>query len=268
MENNMTVKTVEVLGVPVSLVDFKTVVKVVEEKLSKSSVLIVTPNPEHVVTAYNNISFKKILTQADLAVADGIGLVWASRIKLLLNPDTRKCWKSVGRVAGSDLIFPLLRIARERRWVVGLLGGRKGVAEKTAMILEKKFSDLKIEVLPAVKNITERNSNEDTKTVQIIRQKQVKMLFIAYGAPVQEQIASEYIRLVPTLEVVMGVGGAFDFISGKLKRAPVWIQKIGLEWLFRLFQEPWRWRRQMRLITFVWLFLVRDLFSFKKRLSV
>lgn len=236
---------------------------------------VVTPNPEFFVFARHNPWFEAILKKADVVIPDGIGLVWASRF---LGQPIKE------RISGTDLMEKLCRKAAKKKWSVYLLGGEAGVAKKTLVVLKKRYPGLQgwadsgpridilgseaKEVAPANKSRAEGEAvylNEvraGATSIRKINSKKPDLLFVAFGMGKQEKfITDNWGKLKVTL--AMGVGGAFDYLSGQVPRAPEWIRKAGLEWLFRLFRQPWRWKRQLRLIEFVWLVL-KQRFSFKQ----
>lgn len=195
---------------------------------------IVTPNPEMLVLAQKDKEFKTILNKADLAIADGVGLVFAS---LLFGKKIKK------RIQGVDLMEKILSIPEGR---VFLLGSR-GSAEK----LLKKY--------PRVVDFSEDLDN----AADHINKSQANILFVALGAPRQEKWIDKNLPKLPTVKIAMGVGGAFDFLSGKIKRAPKFIRKMGFEWLWRLVLEPKRLPRILKaVIVFPFLVLI-----FKLRLK-
>jgi N-acetylglucosaminyldiphosphoundecaprenol N-acetyl-beta-D-mannosaminyltransferase len=199
---------------------------------------IVTLNPEFVMEARRNAEFRAVLEQADLCIADGVGLLWAARRQGKILPE---------RVTGSD-VLPLIaeRAAREG-WRLYLLGAAPSVAERTAEILKARY--------PGVRIVgTYAGSATDAEALEIItriRVAQPDVLFVAYGAPKQDLWIAHY-RDALGVPVMMGVGGAFDHIAGVRRRAPRWVQRFNLEWLYRLITQPWRWRRQLDLLRFVW----------------
>ncbi|MDD5589883.1 MAG: WecB/TagA/CpsF family glycosyltransferase [Candidatus Portnoybacteria bacterium] len=179
---------------------------------------IVTPNPEMLVLAQKNRDFREILNKADMAIADGIGIIFAS---LLFG-------KKIKRIHGVDLMAKILAMAENR---IFLLGGRS-VAEKIA----KDY--------PAVIGFSEELENATAQ----INKLQPNILFVALGAPRQENWIAENLAKIPSVRIAMGVGGAFDLLSGKIKRAPKFMRKIGLEWLWRLILEPKRLSRIYRAV--------------------
>lgn len=202
---------------------------------------VVTVNPEIVVMAQRNEEFRHVLNEAQLALADGVGLMWAGRV-------TGSPLK--GRVTGVDTLLSLAHLAADRGYRLFLLGAREGIAQRTARRLQYQWPDLQIVGAyggsPA--------PQEEDSIVAMVRAAQPHLLFVAYGAPKQELWISRNLQRLQ-VPVAIGVGGAFDYISGATRRAPVWLRQLGLEWVFRLFREPWRWRRMLRLPAFVALVL-------------
>lgn len=211
---------------------------------------IVTPNPEIVLAAQKNHKFLTILNQSDLSIPDGIGILWAATYlagkknlwrflstlaATLFHPQSiRK--QLPERVTGSDL---LKQICSKTDQKVFLLGAAPGIAEKAKEKLSTKYPALQI-----VDTFAGSPSLEEEKDIRhLINQAKPKILFVAYGAPHQELWIRRNLKHLPTVKVAIGVGGAFDFIAGKRQRAPKIMQKLGLEWLYRIIQEPKRIKR-------------------------
>ena len=197
---------------------------------------IVTVNPEFVMLARRDDAFRQTLAQADLAVPDGVGIVWAGRI---LGHPFR------GRVTGVELTRRLAGLAARRGYRLYLLGAAPGVAEETARRLQQECLALAI----AGTYAGSPDPAEEEGIVARIRAAAPHILLVAYGAPQQDLwLRRNLSRLgVP---VGIGVGGTFDYISGRVRRAPTWLRRIGLEWLYRLARQPWRWRRMLALPAF------------------
>jgi N-acetylglucosaminyldiphosphoundecaprenol N-acetyl-beta-D-mannosaminyltransferase len=191
---------------------------------------IVTPNPELLVIASKDNKYKAILNKAKLALPDGIGVMLAGRI---LGRPLKE------RMHGVDLLEKLCKEVSKQPITVGFLGAGSGVAVRTAECLQKKYPGLKVSIV----------SEEWTED---LKDKKTDILFVAFGSPKQEIWISENLEKLP-VKVLIGVGGAFDFVSGKVRRAPLLVRKIGLEWLFRLVIQPWRIKRQLRLLEFIYL---------------
>ncbi len=199
---------------------------------------IATVNPEFVMEARRNPAFAAALERADLCLADGVGLLWAARRLGRTLPE---------RVTGSDGVPLIAQRAAEQGWRLYLLGAGPGVAQRTASILQARYPGLDVAGAYA-------GSPTDADAAEIvtrIREARPDILFVAYGAPKQDLWIAKH-REALGVPVMMGVGGSFDFISGVQKRAPRWVQRVNLEWLFRLLAQPWRWRRQLALPRFAW----------------
>jgi len=214
----------------------------------EKKLFFVTPNPEFLVLANKNPAFKNILNRADLALNDGIGVLIAGKI---LGKKLKQ------RFTGVELLENLCLMLAEKPITVGFLGGRPGVAEKTAECLQKKYPGLRIsfvgEEWPEDNMDDRRLKVEDRNSSTFYHlPSSIDILFVAFGAPKQEMWISENLDKIP-VKIAIGVGGAFDYISGRVERAPLWVQKIGLEWLYRLIREPWRIQRQLSLLEFAWL---------------
>ena len=232
-------RTINVLGVKVDLISLEETISRVDNWLdSNKKHQITTPNPEQIIIAQSDYRFKKIINNSALAIADGIGLIWAAG--------------RGERLSGVDLMTALCRRASQKGWRVFLLGGKKRAAAKAAQQLKKENRNLKISFYQSSENIKKQKTSELKKTLSRINHFQPELLFVAYGAPIQEKwIAANLGQL--KIKAAMGVGGAFDYLAGRVKRAPVFWRKLGLEWLWRLIQQPWRWKRQQRLIKFIFL---------------
>ena len=220
------------LGVGINNINIDDTLEFIIKGLGKNEkkYYVVTPNPEILVIANANHNYKKVLNNAKLALPDGVGVMLAS--KFLSKPLEQ-------RVTGVDLVENLCREVSKQPITVGFLGAGPHVAELASECLREKYPDLKI-------NFTEQEWNFEKDYPK------TDILFVAFGSPKQEIWIAENLNKLP-VKVAIGVGGAFDFISGKTKRAPVIFRKLGLEWLFRLFMQPWRIKRQLRLIKFIFL---------------
>lgn len=206
---------------------------------------IATVNPEFIVAARRNPEFSKILGDSDLNVPDGANLVRAARF---LRQPLRE------RVGGRDLILKLAEKGASREWAFFLLGGRENAGILAAQNLQNRFPKLKIvgsfEGSPA--------EQFDNDLVSRVNESGADILLVAYGAPKQDLWIGRN-KMELSSRAAIGVGGALDSIAGKVPIAPMWMQRAGLEWLFRLYTEPWRWRRQLALAEFVRLTLLERL---------
>lgn len=221
-----------ILGVKIDDINMDQALETVKSWLSKGGPAsprgekhyIVTPNPEIIVAAQEDSKFKKVLNNADLSLPDGVGLKLSGRVKHIVN--------------GTDFMEKLVERCSVWGFTTGFLGGRDKVAEKSAECLKKKYPKLKV-------SFTGEEPGKIPAT---------DILFVAFGAPKQEYWIAANLDKIP-VRVAMGVGGAFDFISGVIPRAPKWIRNLGFEWLFRLVIQPMRIKRQLNLIKYIWLLL-------------
>lgn len=239
----------KILGIPIPQDDKKNILEKIIKFIEKprSFLHIVSLNPENLVIAQENKEFKKVLYKAKIKIIDGVGIVIASRLLGI---------KTGERVTGVDLMNELIKIASEKRLRVMLIGGKPKLAESLAECYQKKYPKAKFLGIEGIKDIkTEKKSvlkEEEKQIFNIVVDFKPHLVFVAFGSPYQE-LWIEHHKDKFFGCVVMGVGGAFDFLGGKVPRAPVFIRKIGFEWLFRLLHQPWRWRRQVRLIKFLWM---------------
>ena len=199
---------------------------------------VVTVNPEFVMAAQQDTLFRVTLDEADLAVPDGAGLLWASRV---LQKPLRE------RVAGSDVVPRLAELSARDGYRLYLLGAAPRVAERTASVLASQHPGVVIVGTYAGSPAPE----EEDAIVARVRAASPDILLVAYGAPKQDLWIRRNLSRLAT-PVCMGVGGAFDFVAGVTRRAPMWMRRAGLEWLHRLIHEPWRWRRMLALPRFAW----------------
>lgn len=231
--------------------------ELVTQKIENSSKLsyIVTPNPEQIVQAKQDSEFFSYLKQADFIIPDGIGLIWASR---LLAPVNRES-ELKKRIAGREVVLDLLSLARDKRWRVLVIGGRDFQRAKVAesQQVDGYFILKNVEYsfywIPGFDNVTSPTNQEELTIKNILYKVKPTIVFVALGAPMQEKWMFKHQQLLSLsgVKLAMAVGGSFDQILGLVPQAPIWISNLGLEWLFRLITQPWRFKRQLRLIKFV-----------------
>ncbi len=295
--------SVQILGVKVNSTSTSSVLRKISQRIDGGEkTFVVTPNPEFLVYAQKHFWFKLILNKADIAIPDGIGLVWASRFLVLWSPTeillsasdslAKRCpllkkligarkvkphkiwWAShtgqekvtsrpsviKEKISGADLMEKLCALAAKKGWSVYLLGGAPGVALKSLTALKNRYPGLNgwVETGPKLETGNWKLETAE-KWVEKINEKKPTFLFIAFGMGKQEKfIYDNWDKL--NVKLAMGVGGAFDYLSGQIPRAPKWIQKLGFEWLYRLIRQPRRWRRQLSLLEFIWL-VIKEKFS-------
>lgn len=233
-------KRIRILDIPLDLMTKSQLFETIETFIrSRQPHQLTTVNPEFIVEAQSNPEFKSILQKADLSLTDGVGVIWAARYLGQPLPI---------RIPGADLVLDLLDLAQAKQWRVFLVGGKAGVAKSAANNLTKAYPDLNIVGAEAGINIVYENNQyifNDRKTSKLIKfivTKRPDLLLVAFGAPKQDIFISRYgSRLM--VPVMIGVGGTFDFLAGRIKRAPRLIRQLGLEWLWRLVREPSRFKR-------------------------
>ncbi len=206
---------------------------------------IFTPNPEMVVKAQKDEGFKQVLNTGDLNLCDGVGLQIFTGIK---------------RVPGVDFMMELCKLAAEQGVGVYLLGsGEDEVVGGAFEQLEKKYPNLMISGYNKGPEISENPVCKfDSPIFEQINQSGAQILFVAFGMGKQEKWIQENLSKMPKVKIAMGVGGSFDFISGKIKRAPLFMRRLGLEWLYRLIQQPSRIGRIFNAtVRFTWLALFK-----------
>lgn len=235
----MTFPAVPVLGVDVHCVTEEEVVRYAERcLLEQRRCRIVTVNAEFIMLARTDRAFREAITSADLATPDGAGVVWAAR---------RQGANIERRVGGSDLIWSLSRLAARLDRPVFLLGGAEGVAAAATDTLAREIPGLQI----AGTYAGSPSREQEDAIVDLVRASGAGMLFVAYGAPGQDLWIERNLARSGAV-IGMGVGGSFDYLAGTARRAPVWMQERGLDWLWRLIRQPWRWRRMLALPRFAW----------------
>ena len=229
---------VEVVGIKIDNVNMDEAAALMEvfletDRCSK----VFTPNSEILLTAVKDREFESVLNSGHLVVPDGIGVVIASRF---YGTPVKE------RVAGFDLMMRLMDIADSRGKSVYLLGGREGVAEEAAIKLTESYGNLKI---AGTRNgYFEEDSENDI--VNEINNSKADILLAALGAPKQEKFIYKHSDNLK-VKIAMGVGGSLDVLAGKVKRAPEFYQKAGLEWFYRLVKEPRRIIRVLRIPKFI-----------------
>ena len=229
---------VNILGVGVDAVTMAQAVKKVENLIAeKKSSIVATANAEMLMRATQDEDLKKILNSAALVVPDGAGTVWAAHHLGFDMPE---------RVAGFDLVQELMKIAPSKGIKFFLFGSAPGVADKAKIKAEELYTGIKI--------VGTRNGffseNDEAEIISQIKNSQPDILLAALGVPKQEKwLASHKDEL--KIPVSMGVGGTLDVLAGNVKRAPIWMQKAKLEWLFRAMLQPSRAGRLTALPKFV-----------------
>jgi N-acetylglucosaminyldiphosphoundecaprenol N-acetyl-beta-D-mannosaminyltransferase len=197
---------------------------------------IVTPNPEILLLAQNDQNLAAILNRADLSLPDGIGLKFAAWF----------CGFNLHRHTGVDTVSLLAKLCAETHQKFLLFGGQKENTEAAAEKLRQKF--LKLDVVAFDPGVISKNGETNEEVIQKIYEISPSVLAVALGQGKQEKFINLYLSRLPSVKIAIGIGGAFDIISGNLPRAPLIIRFFGLEWLWRLLLEPFRWRRIVKAV--------------------
>ncbi|OLC18788.1 MAG: WecB/TagA/CpsF family glycosyltransferase [Chloroflexi bacterium] len=190
--------------------------------------LVATVNPEFVMRARKDSEFARVLESAALCLPDGTGVVWAAR---------RQGCELREPVAGVDLVRPLAAMCARRGFRLFLLGAAPGVAAELAATL--RDTNLGLEVAA---HAGSPDPSDDVESVHRIHDHRAQVLLVAYGAPTQE-LWFDRLKDRLGVSVAVGVGGSFDYLTGRVPRPPAWMRRAGLEWLGRLALQPWRIRR-------------------------
>lgn len=197
---------------------------------------VFTPNVDHVVKAERDVELRAAYAAADLSLADGMPLVWASRLLGAPLPE---------RVAGSDLVLPLAARAARRGWRVYLVGGAPGDAARAAEVLAQAPGVEIVGVDAPPLDLSPAGAADARKAAERVRAARPDLVLAAFGAPKQELWIHRHRELLSPA-VVLGVGASLAFVAGTIPRAPRWMSRAGLEWLHRLAREPRRlWRRYL-----------------------
>ena len=236
-------KTVEILGIPFHSLKFEEAQDLLESYLnpekSHKNHIVVTPNPEGVMQAKRNPAFREALLGADLRLADGTGIVLASRY--IRNPLPT-------RVRGVDTIFALLErlTKKDRKHTAFFLGGAPGIPERAKANKESRFAALSV----IGQHHGYYTPEEEAIILKELNRLKPDILLVCKGMPHSEIWAHTH-RDIPA-RITLCLGGTMDIMAGNVKLTPAFIRKIGLEWLYRLLRQPSRWKRMLDIPRFVW----------------
>jgi N-acetylglucosaminyldiphosphoundecaprenol N-acetyl-beta-D-mannosaminyltransferase len=231
---DLLVPRIAILGVPIDNVTMPQAVARIEDMIaSRQPHYVATANVDFLVQALHDVELRRVLVDADLVLCDGTPLVWASR--WLGNP-------LPARVAGADLVPRLVQQAAEKHHRIFFLGGAPEVVARAVINLQNQYPCLDIAgaYSPPFAPLLEMDHEE---IVRRIRAARPDLLFVSFGCPKAEKWMAMHYRSLG-VPVAIGVGGTIDFLAGRLKRAPAWMQRSGTEWIWRLLQEPRRLSRR------------------------
>jgi N-acetylglucosaminyldiphosphoundecaprenol N-acetyl-beta-D-mannosaminyltransferase len=228
---------IKLLNLPLKLYSQDEVLEHISKGYSKKSEFshIISINSENFVLAMKHKEFNKVIAKAQIHIADGVGVVVATRILYKLD---------IGRLTGVDLMEELVKYAYEHSLICFLIGGKGKLAEELANCYKTRHKGIKIYSHHGFFNKNKPSKEEIDDIKSIVTSIKPHFIFVSFGSPYQE-IWIEKNRAMFGAATVMGVGGAFSLLSGKISRAPILVRKLGLEWLYRLLQQPWRLKRQI-----------------------
>lgn len=259
----MRLNAVKVLGISITNASKNEILEEIQKylsaprKIGQKSLKIFTPNTEQLVRAQRDPSFADVLNKADVSLPDASGVVWASKI-LTKKPIEKP-------IPGVEFMGDLVAAASGCHVPIGLIGGRDNLAIDALNCLRQKrnlLQDSWAQDGPEIIGDTLPDDIYFRRLARRILREGTRIVFVALGPPKQEYFIERLSREVHGV-ILMAVGGSFDIISGRLPRAPVWMRSLGLEWLWRLILEPWRFVRQLALIEFVWLVLRAKIQSYR-----
>ncbi len=239
-------KKIDIMGTRINNVTMDEAVNTCEKKVNNGEQFVIyTPNTEFIMMAKNDEEFKELLNKSDLNIPDGIGLIYAAKIKK--HPLKEK-------VAGYDLTVNLIKLANEKGLKIYFVGGKPGVAEKAAQSIKKDYPNVNIVGVSdgyfKGTHLGMQGHEEEKRIIDDINDKSPDMLFVGFGAKKQEQWI-EYNKNLINAKIIVGNGGTVDGLAGEVKRAPDIYIKLGLEWFYRLMKEPKRIKRQILLPQFM-----------------
>jgi N-acetylglucosaminyldiphosphoundecaprenol N-acetyl-beta-D-mannosaminyltransferase len=185
----------------------------------------VVVNVAKLVHLQNDTQLRNSVVNCDIINADGQGVVWASKILGKSIPE---------RVAGIDLMQNLVTLAHQNQYTIFFFGAKEEIVKRIVDKFSKKYSP---KIIAGYRN-GYFNKDEELNIAQQIADTNANILFVAMGSPKKENFLFENREILKNINFIMGVGGSFDVVAGKVKRAPIWVQKIGMEWFYRMAQEP------------------------------
>ena len=239
-----------ILGVGINAISISDLVESTHRWIENKTCTYVCVVPAHSIMAcWQDPGLRLIFNQSGLSTPDGMSVVWI--LKLMGH-------KEVGRVYGPDIMLALCEYGLEKKYSHFLFGGEPGVADALASQLADKFDDLQITGThsPPFRKLT---NEEDQAEIDKINSANPEIVWVGLSSPKQERWMAEHLGKIDA-PVMIGVGAAFDFLSGSKPQAPRWMQRFGLEWLFRFLTEPRRlWPRYRKYPLFVWLVLLQML---------
>lgn len=244
-----------ICGIPIDVLTMAETLERIDTAISqRKTIHHVVVNAAKLVNAQTDPELKSSIENCDIINADGQAIVWASAFLKKALPE---------RVAGIDLMESLVELSSKRGYKIFLLGAKKEIVEKVASIYSRKYGK---EIIAGYRD-GYFSKDEETEVANEISKSNADILFVAMTSPKKEIFLNTYKKEI-NIPFIMGVGGSFDVISGLIKRAPVWMQKFGLEWLYRVIQEPRRmWKRYLIGNTKFILLILKEKFTRNKNIT-
>lgn len=226
-------KRINLFGLPIDVLTMKETLSLIENAIDiKKPIHHVVVNAAKMVNAQKNLELKESIIHCDIINADGQAVVWASKILKKPLPE---------RVAGIDLMEELVKLSAKKKYTIYFLGAKENVVKTVVDKYSETFGN---KIIAGYRN-GYFSKEEEIEIAEEISDKKPDILFVAITSPKKEIFLNTYKDLIK-VPFIMGVGGSFDVVSGMVKRAPKWMQKSGLEWLYRVYQEPKRmWKRYL-----------------------
>lgn len=248
---------INILGINISTLNKEDLLNKISEFMNGGQHFLATLNPEIILASHKDEEYFYILNKADLAPADGFGLVIAGRL----------AGQKIPRITGSDLTPELLTQAEKNYWSISILNWHKGLSSANDIreMISEKWPNLKFQIID-----TEKTAQLPEEIIDSLNRFSPKILFCGFGAPYQEKVIYHNLKKIPSVNLAIGIGGSFDFLTRKAIRAPKLFQKIGLEWLWRLIRQPKRIKRIWQATAvFLWqIFLWRFINPYRYRPNV
>lgn len=231
----MDIKSDEVLGMRIDVTDYSEATATIQQWAARrESRYVCAPSVHTVMESHDAADFRNIMNGADLVVPDGMPLVWALKLRGRAHAT---------RVYGPNLTLHVCQAAAQQRLPIALYGGTSESLEAFVQFLQRSFPGIEIvcRIAPPFRPLTEE---EDRAYTEQLAASGARIVFVGIGCPKQERWMAQHRGKIPA--VMVGVGAAFDFHSGRVRQAPPWLQRLGMEWFFRLLMEPRRlWRRYL-----------------------
>jgi N-acetylglucosaminyldiphosphoundecaprenol N-acetyl-beta-D-mannosaminyltransferase len=246
-----TMPRVTICNIPVDALTMQETISLIDKAIiERRSIHHVVVNAAKLVNAQKDKALQESIVNCDIINADGQGVVWASRLLRKPLPE---------RVAGIDLMEALVKLSAKKHYRIFFLGAKEEVVKKVV----EKYSTLYGKQIIAGYHNGYFTRDEELRVINKIARSNADILFVAMTSPRKEIFLNNYKKTI-NVPFIMGVGGSFDVVSGLVKRAPVWMQSAGLEWLFRVIQEPGRmWKRYLTTNSMFIYLIIKEKFSFK-----